>query len=189
MKISRKIDSVKVLPNGVIRIKYRGRDLDLNYKKNNLSFNFKNLHKVYVDKELGEEAITLLFINGEEDSVPLDAFLEEGKDPDFYKDLCLYEMTLLLIEKFEESEITKSKLAKSLDTSMSQINRLMDTSNKSKTIDQIIKALAVLGHKIVLSAKAILQDSVKVTDVPFVHLSDEEMRNESRDFKPLKLVG
>ncbi|MCB0412686.1 MAG: hypothetical protein KDD50_00030, partial [Bdellovibrionales bacterium] len=49
--------------------------------------------EVYVDKELGKEAVTYLTESGYEDSIHLDVFLDFNKEPDFLKKIFLFKLT------------------------------------------------------------------------------------------------
>ena len=100
--------------------------------------------EVYVDAELGNEAITYVLESGEEDSVHLDDFLNYNKDPDYVRDLTLYKLTLKAGKLLKESKLPKRELARRLATSPAQIYRLLDPTNYKKTIDQMVRLLACL---------------------------------------------
>lgn len=98
----------------------------------------------YVDRELGNEAITYVLESGEEDSVHVDDFLNYNKDPDYMRDLTLYKLTLKAGTLLKESKLPKRELARRLATSPAQIYRLLDPTNHKKTIDQMVRLLACL---------------------------------------------
>lgn len=104
-----------------------------------------SISKIYVDKELGNEAITYELESGEEDSIHLDVFLDHNKDPGFLRDILLYELTIKAKEALRLSQLTKNEVCRLLKTSSSQLERLLDPTNKSKTIDRMIELLFVLG--------------------------------------------
>lgn len=103
---------------------------------------------VYVDRELGNEAITYRLESGEEDSVHLDDFLNYNKDPDFMRDTTLYKLTLKAGKLLQESKLPKRELARRLATSPAQVYRLLDPTNYRKTIDQMVRLLACLDYKL-----------------------------------------
>ena len=98
-----------------------------------------------LDKELTSQAITFKLQDGTVDSVPLDAFLDFNKDPEYLRSIELYNLTLKAEELLEESGISKREITRRMGTSMSQLNRLLDTTNYQKSIDQMMKLLTILG--------------------------------------------
>lgn len=102
--------------------------------------------EVYVDRELGNAAITYVLASGEEDSVHLDDFLHYNKDPDYMRDLTLYKLSLKARTLLKESRLPKRELARRLATSPAQIYRLLDPTNYKKSIDQMVRLLACLDY-------------------------------------------
>lgn len=111
--------------------------------------NRKNrIAEVYADPELGREAFTYVLEDGEEDSVPVDRVLEYNEDPTHLKDLLLYELTLEARKRVAESELSKRELIRRLGTSASQFYRLLDTTNYSKSVGQLVALLHILGCEV-----------------------------------------
>ena len=104
------------------------------------------IKEVYVDRELGNEAITYVLESGEEDSVHVDDFLKYNNDPDYLRDLMLYRLTLTAGKLLKKSQLPKRELARRLATSPAQIYRLLDPTNYKKTIDQMVRLLACLDY-------------------------------------------
>lgn len=104
------------------------------------------IRDVYVDRELGKEAITYLLESGEEDSIHVDDFLFYNNDPDYMRDLTLYKLTVKAVDLIKESKLPKRELARKLKTSPAQVYRLLDPTNYKKTIDQMVKLLACLNY-------------------------------------------
>ena len=102
--------------------------------------------KVYVDKELGSEAITYALESGEDNSIPLDAFLDYNRDPEYLAKLLLHRLTLDALDRIKTSKLSRRELARKLSTSPAQLYRLLDPANQTKTLDQMIKLLAALGY-------------------------------------------
>jgi Helix-turn-helix len=104
--------------------------------------------RVFVDKELGGEWITYRVESGKESSIPLDAFLDYNRDPDYLTRMLLHRLTIDALDKVKEAKLSRRELARKLQTSPAQLYRLLDSANYSKTMDQMIKLLAVLGYEI-----------------------------------------
>jgi hypothetical protein len=99
---------------------------------------------VVVDPELGGEAFTYRLGSGAEDSVHLDAVLEYHRDPTLLSDLLLYELTLEAQKRMDRCGLAKREVIRRLHTSPSQLYRLLDPTNRAKSIDQMVKLLQVL---------------------------------------------
>lgn len=111
------------------------------------------IKEAYVDKELGKQGITYFLESGAEDSVPLDAFLDYNKDPNYMRKIALYKLTARALDQIEKSKLSKREIARKLHTSPAQLYRLLDTTNYRKTIDQMVKLLAALGCSIEITAR------------------------------------
>lgn len=109
--------------------------------------NENKIENIYIDEELGHQAVTYLLNSGEEGSVHLDAFLDYNQDPDFMKKLELYNLTLKTLKLIEISQLSKREIARKLKTSLSQLYRLLDTANSRKSIDQMFRLICVLNAK------------------------------------------
>ncbi|MCB0368110.1 MAG: hypothetical protein KDD45_01400 [Bdellovibrionales bacterium] len=101
--------------------------------------------EVYVDKELGKEAVTYLTESGYEDSIHLDVFLDFNKEPDFLKKIFLFKLTDKAREALDASKLSKNEVCRRLKTSPSQLARLLDSTNDKKSVDKMLELLAVLG--------------------------------------------
>ena len=134
----------------------RQRCFVIETRKGALTFPFAKLDRmpsrtnrvkeVYVDRELGKEAITYVLESGKEDSVHVDDFLNYNKDPDYMRDLVLYKLTLKAGKLLKESKLPKRELARRLATSPAQTYRLLDPTNYRKSIDQMVRLLACLDY-------------------------------------------
>ena len=90
------------------------------------------------------------------------AELEKGKVgssfDDFLKEQGIYEevtesaiksvLALQLAEIMEEQNITKMEMARRLDTSRSQLDRLLDPDNDGVTLGTLSRAANLLGHSL-----------------------------------------
>ena len=102
----------------------------------------------YVDPELGKSGVTYVLSSGKEDSVHVDAFLDYNRDPDFLRELTLHKLTVEAIRLVEKSGLSKHELTRRLKTSPSQLYRLLDTANYKKSVDEMLRLLAVLGYRV-----------------------------------------
>jgi hypothetical protein len=104
--------------------------------------------EVFVDPELAHQAITYRLASGKADSIPLDAFLDYGRDPEYLAKMVLYRLTQDAIDAVKQSGIGIRALSRRLNTSPTQIYRLLDPKNPRKTIDQVLKLLSALGYEV-----------------------------------------
>ena len=119
------------------------------YSKTKLVPSARNkIAEVFVDKELGGEWITYRLEGGQENSIPLDAFLDYNRDPEYLTKMLLHRLTIDALEKVKGARLSRRELARKLSTSPAQLYRLLNPVNYSKTVDQMIKLLAVLGYEV-----------------------------------------
>ncbi|RMD85100.1 MAG: helix-turn-helix domain-containing protein [Candidatus Dadabacteria bacterium] len=103
---------------------------------------------IFVDKELGNEAFTYVLKSGKEGSVHIEQVLEYNQDPTYLRDLLLYKLTLEAIKHVERSGLSRRELARRLGTSVTQLYRLLNTSNTRKSMNQLVSLLHVLGCEV-----------------------------------------
>ena len=113
-----------------------------------------------VDKELGGEGFVYRLESGCKGTVLWEQVLDYNKDPDYLREAALYKLTLLAQRKLEESRLSKGEVRRRLGTSPSQLIRLLDQTNYKKSIDQMLRLLAVLDCPVefVESGKEIVQN-------------------------------
>ena len=104
--------------------------------------------EVYPDEELGSEAFTYRLLDGREDTVHLDAVLEYNRDPAYLNDLLLHRLTVEAQNAVESSDLSKRELIRALGTSASQFYRLLDTTNHTKSVGQMLALLHLLGREV-----------------------------------------
>ncbi len=109
--------------------------------------------RVYVDKELDNEAFTYELESGDEGTVHIDHVLEYNRDPRYMRDLLLYKLTLAAQDRVESSSLSKRELIRRLGTSPAQFYRLLDQTNYKKSIDQLMALLHVLDCEVDLVIK------------------------------------
>ncbi|MCX6119243.1 MAG: hypothetical protein NT027_17025 [Proteobacteria bacterium] len=106
------------------------------------------IKSIFVDPELGREAVTYVLESGRENSVHLDAFLEYNRDPDYLRMLFLFELTVRAQKEMKSSKISKNEVCRRLATSASQLARLLDQTNQKKSVDKMLDLLTVLGVEV-----------------------------------------
>jgi len=141
-----------------VRINNRKKNIEIQTHKGVLSLPFAQLRVkptagnkitgIYVDPELGRRAITYRLSSGQEDSVHLDAFLDYNRDPEFLRRITLHKLTIEAIKAMKDSGLSKQEVIRRLRTSPSQFYRLLDSSNYRKSVDEMLRLLAVLGCNI-----------------------------------------
>lgn len=126
-----------------------GRTLDYPYAKLELQPDESaGIEGVAVDPELAEEAFTYRLTNGEEDTVHVERVLEYNSDPDYLRELALYELTLEAQERVERSGLSKREIIRRLGTSATQFYRLLDQTNTTKSIGQLLALLEILDCEV-----------------------------------------
>jgi hypothetical protein len=108
--------------------------------------------EVWVDEELGSEAATYRLTSGAEGSVHVEQALEYNRDPAYMRDLLLYRLTLEAEKRIAESQVSRREIIRRLGTSPSQLYRLLDPTNRRKTIDAMVQLLAAAVHFILMTS-------------------------------------
>lgn len=109
--------------------------------------------EVFVDAELGREAITYRLASGAEGSVHIDAVLEYNEDPSYMADLTLYRLTQEARSRLDTSGLSVREVARSLGTSPAQLYRLLDPTNYTKSLRQLMSLLFLLGCDVDVEVK------------------------------------
>jgi len=109
---------------------------------------------VFVDPELANEGFTYRLRSGAEGSVLLDQVLDYNKDPSYLRDLLLYQLTIEAQKRLANSGLSKREVVRRLGTSAAQLDRLLDQTNYSKSVDQILRLLNVLDCEVEFMVRA-----------------------------------
>lgn len=109
--------------------------------------------EVFVDTELGREAITYRLDSGAEGTVHIDAILEYNEDPSYMADLTLYRLTQEARSRLDSSGLSMREVARSLETSPAQLYRLLDPTNYTKSLRQLMSLLYLLGCDVDVEVK------------------------------------
>jgi len=110
------------------------------------------IEEVFVDKELGNEAITYILKSGHDGSIHMEQILEYNEDPNYMAELLTYKLTLEARKRIETCGLSRRQVAKRLKTSVPQLYRLLDPANSGKSINQLVTLLHVLNCKVDLVA-------------------------------------
>lgn len=106
------------------------------------------LRSVYVDEELGREGFTYALASGVEGSVHMDAVLEYNEDPAFLRDLLVYRLTVEARRCVHASGLTKREIIRRAGTSPAQFYRLLDLSNRGKSLDKLVTLLRAVDCEV-----------------------------------------
>ena len=109
---------------------------------------------VFVDPDLAKEAFTYKLRRGGEGSVHLERVLDFNKDPSYMRDLMVYQLTIAAQKRVAESSLSKREIVRRLGTSPAQLYRLLDQTNYTKTVDQLLRLLSVLDCNVELVVHA-----------------------------------
>lgn len=109
---------------------------------------------VYVDEEIGCEGFTYVLASGEEGTVHIEQVLEYHRDPGYLRDLLLYQLTVEAQRRVEASGLSKREIVSRLGTSASQLYRLLDQTNYSKSLGQLLALLYVLDCEVDVVVRA-----------------------------------
>lgn len=146
-----------------VRANSRKRQFEVETRKGSLVFPFAHadptpspkdpLKEVFVDTELGREALTYSLASGAEGTVHIDSVLEYNQDPTYMAELALYRITTEARKKFDASPLSAREVARLLGTSPTQLYRLLDPTNYSKSMRQLLSLLYVLGYDVEVGVK------------------------------------
>jgi predicted XRE-type DNA-binding protein len=111
------------------------------------------IEKIYVDRELANEAFTYILESGKEGSIHLEQILEYNEDPKYMSDLLTYKLSLEAQKRIEKSSLSRRQIASRLNTSVPQLYRLLDTTNTKKSMNQLVALLHILNCDVDLVIK------------------------------------
>jgi len=147
-----------------VRANNRRKAFELATAKARFLYPFAKLHprlspgdpivKAWVDKELASEAVTYVQASGREGTVHIEQVLEYNKDPDYLRDRLLYRLTLEAQKRVAASPLPRREIIRRLGTSATQFYRLLDQTNYSKSVDQLVSLLQILDCEVELVVRA-----------------------------------
>lgn len=111
------------------------------------------IREAFVDPELGREGVTYVLESGAEGSVHIDHALEYNEDPRYLSEILMHRMTVEAGKRITTAGLSRREIARRLGTSVPQLYRLLDPANSSKSINQLISLLHVLGCAVDLKVR------------------------------------
>ncbi len=112
------------------------------------------VRRVFVDEELGREGFTYVLNSGRTGTVHVEQVLEYNKDPAHLRNLLLYRLTIEAQKRVDASPLSKREIVRRLGTSATQLYRLLDQTNYTKSVDQLLSLLQVLDCDVDLVVRA-----------------------------------
>jgi predicted XRE-type DNA-binding protein len=112
------------------------------------------IDRVYVDKELANEAFTYELKSGKNGTVHVEQVLEYNQDPSYLRNVILYKLTVEAQKRLEKSALSKREIIRRLGTSATQFYRLVDQKNGQTSVDQVLSLLHVLDCDVDLVIRA-----------------------------------
>jgi len=104
--------------------------------------------KLFVDPELGCEGFTYFLEDGGEGSILMDYILHYNRDPAYMRDMLLYELSVEAQDQIKKSKLSKREIIRRLNTSPAQFYRLVDQTNYTKSVDQMLNLLQALDCEV-----------------------------------------
>lgn len=101
--------------------------------------------RFYIDPEIANEGITYVLESGAEGCLHMDQVLDFNEDPDYMRDILLFNLTLEAQERLKTCGLSKRAVIRRLGTSAAQFYRLIDQTNYTKSVDQMLRLLSVLN--------------------------------------------
>jgi DNA-binding Xre family transcriptional regulator len=133
------------------------------------------VERVYVDDELGREAFTYVLKSGEEGSVHVDSVLEYNEDPKYMRDLLLYHLTIEARRCMASHRVSKNELLRRIKTSASQLSRLLDPTNKTKSLDKMVELLGALDCEVELMVRPTKRNEAGHASTPIAPLEAQQL--------------
>ena len=106
------------------------------------------VREVWVDREIGNEGFTYVLESGAEGTVHVDQVLEYNEDPTYLRDQLLYRLTIEAQDRVTASKLSKREIIRRLGTSASQFYRVLDQTNYTKSVGQLLALLHILGCEV-----------------------------------------
>jgi len=151
-----KIRSVKLNnKRKMFEIKTSSRTYGFPFSKSSPSPTSENpIKTARVDKEIGSEGLEYELASGETGTIHIEQILEYNNDPNYLRDQLLYKLTLEAQRRVADSPLSKREIIRRLGTSATQFYRLLDQTNYSKSVDQLVSLLQILDCEVDLLVRA-----------------------------------
>lgn len=103
---------------------------------------------LFCDVDVGTYGFGYFLRSGGEGFILADQVLDHHADPDYVHDLILHRLTCAALNRLKLRRMPKREIARRLETSTTQVYRLLDTCNYEKSMSQVVKLLYVLGCEV-----------------------------------------
>ena len=103
------------------------------------------VREAFPDRELGGEAVAYVLESGVEGSLHLDEILEYNEDPRHLSELLMHRLTVEARKRIERAGLSRREIVRRMNTSLPQLYRLLDPTNTTKSLNQLVSLLHVLG--------------------------------------------
>ncbi len=113
----------------------------------------KNVVEAGPDKEVGNHSFYFILENDYTGYVPFDQPLHIINHPDYVKEEVMCKLTIELRDIVASRNISKRELARRLETSVTQVNRLLDQTNYKKDLSRLIEIATIIGYEFKWSLK------------------------------------
>jgi hypothetical protein len=107
----------------------------------------KNVVEAGPDKEVGNHSFYFILEDGYTGYVPYDQPLHIINHPDYVKEEIMWRVTIQLRDVIASKNISKREIARRMNTSVTQINRLLDQTNYNKDLSRLIEMAAIIGYE------------------------------------------
>jgi predicted XRE-type DNA-binding protein len=87
--------------------------------------------------------------------VHVDWVLDYNEDPKYMRDLLLHNLTVEALGRIEARGVSKNEILRRVGTSASQLARLLDTTNKTKSLDKMVELLGALDCEVELTVRPV----------------------------------
>ena len=111
------------------------------------------VREAYVDPELGREGFSYVLDSGKEGTVHVEQVLEYNEDPGYLHEAMLYKLTVEAQKRLKVSPLSRREIIRRLGTSATQFYRLLDQTNTSKSVGQLLSLLHILDCEVELVIK------------------------------------
>jgi hypothetical protein len=137
-----------------VRVNARRKGFDVTVGRRTLPFPFAKADPVpdaadpvvhaYVDPEIAREGFVYVLASGREGTVHVEQVLDYNRDPDYLRGILLHRLTVEAARRLEASGLAKREVIRRLGTSPAQLYRLLDPTDRRKSVDAMLALLQVL---------------------------------------------
>ncbi len=139
----------------MFEVRLAGRTLTFPYAKSEPPPTAEDpVRRVLVDPEVGREGFTYELHSGRSGTVHVEQVVEYNQDPAHLRDLLLYKLTIEAQKRITASGLSKREIIRRLETSATQLYRLLDQTNYRKSVDKLVALLSVLDCDVDLVVRA-----------------------------------